>query len=362
MATIPLLYSCDDHLDFGAVPPDLFETRLPANLRERGPRVVERDGARVWVADDRVIGTSGSNPTYSAIARAGIDDPDGSRASDPKRRLEDMDRDHLQVSVIYGPHALGMPIDDADLKAACLGAWNDWAIDFNQVAPQRLCILAFLPGHEPAAAAKELERAARAGHRGAILDIFDMDLGDPAWDLLWAAAADTQLPISFHLKGGASSLTWQPGSWKSAAFATVAPMQLDEGLATMVFSGALDRHPGMRLVLAESGIGWIPYFVARMDLEWEGYRDKIDVSLSVPPSEIFKRQVYATFEEESLGEQLIPLLGADHFMWASDYPHPDSTFPRSVDAVDEALGGLPESDRRKITAENCANLYGFELV
>ena len=77
------LYSCDDHLDFGAVPVDLWETRLPERLRERGPRVVEREGKKLWVADGEVIAASGANPTYSAIARAGIED-DGFRASDPK--------------------------------------------------------------------------------------------------------------------------------------------------------------------------------------------------------------------------------------------------------------------------------------
>ncbi len=353
------LYSCDDHLDFGAVPVDLWETRLPERLRERGLRVVQREDKNVWVADGEVIAASGANPTYSAIARAGIED-DGFRASDPKRRLEDLDRDHLYASVIYGPAALGLPIADVELKAACLGAWNDWATEFNRFAPERLCILGFLPTHTAEAAAEELLRLAAAGHRGAVIDISDTDVADRSFDRLWAAAAETGLPISFHLKGGTSRLAWTMGSWESAAFATVAPMQLDEGLSAMMFSGALERHPGLRLVLAESGIGWLPYFVARMDHEWKNYRGKLDFELKEAPSEIFKRQVFATFEEEPLGPQLIPLVGADHFMWASDYPHPDSTFPNSLDAIDESLSGLSEEDRRKVTADNCAKLYGFD--
>ena len=67
----------------------------------------------------------------------------------------------------------------------------------------------------------------------------------------------------------------------------------------------------------------------------------------------------ATFEEEALGAQLIPLLGADSCMWASDYPHTDSTFPNSLHAIEEALGALSAADRRKVTATNCARLYGF---
>ena len=88
-----------------------------------------------------------------------------------------------------------------------------------------------------------------------------MDIGDRAWDLLWAAAASAGIPLSFHLKGGSwSGLSYRMGEWQSAAFATVLPLQLDEPLATMLFSGALERHPELTLVLAESGVGWLPYF------------------------------------------------------------------------------------------------------
>ena len=134
--------------------------------------MVTREGKPVWVCEDRVIGRSGNagvsaaQKQLSAIGRAGIDD-DGYRAGTPKLRLEDMDRDGLWASVIYGPLALGLPIDEPELQNACFEAWNDWAVEeFNAVAPDRLCVLAFLPGHSPEAAAAELERARRARSQG----------------------------------------------------------------------------------------------------------------------------------------------------------------------------------------------------
>ncbi|MGH7859786.1 MAG: amidohydrolase family protein, partial [Candidatus Binatia bacterium] len=142
------LYSCDDHLDLRAVPPELWQSRLPRALAQRGPRVVTRDGESVWVCEDHVLGGSGRSRKgdvrkLSAIGRAGIED-DGFRAGNPKLRLEDMDRDHLWVSVIYGPLAIGLPIRDPALQTACFAAWNDWAVqEFNAVAPDRLCVLAF---------------------------------------------------------------------------------------------------------------------------------------------------------------------------------------------------------------------------
>ena len=94
-----------------------------------------------------------------------------------------------------------------------------------------------------------------------------------------------------------------------------------------------------------------------MDLEWRALKDKLDYASSASPSELFQRQVMATFEEEELAPQVVPMIGADSCMWASDYPHTDSTFPRSRQAVEESLGALPEPDRHKISATNCARLY-----
>src|SRR5262249_16815659 len=151
----------------------------------------------------------------------------------------------------------------------------------------------------------------------------------------------------------------QTGRGQAAADGPVPPLQRDEPLAIMIFSGALERHPGFTLVLAESGVGWLPYFLARMDLEWEALREQLDYAPSIPPSELFRRQVFATFEEESIAAEMIPMLGADFCMWASDYPHTDSTFPDSRAAIEESFGALSGDDRRKITATNCAQLYRF---
>lgn len=361
------IYSCDDHLDMPAVPRDLWQSRLPRAQAQRAPHVEERRGTPLWVCEDRVLARSGSSGNVevlkklSAIVRAGIED-DGFRSGTPELRLEDMDRDNVWASVIYGPLAIGLPIADPELQRACHAAWNEWAIEeFNAVAPDRLCVLGFLPSHSPEAAAAELERCAQLGHRGAIIDVFEIDLVDPAWDRLWTTAEETGLPISFHLKGGTWSrqLGYRRGRWPSAAFASVLPLQLDEPLAIMMFSGALERHPGLRLVLAEAGVGWLPWFIRRMDHEWEALRDQLDYATQAPPSELFRRQVMVTFEEEPLGAQLIPLVGTDSCMWASDYPHTDSTFPDSLRAIEEALGALSAADRRKVTATNCASLYGF---
>ena len=203
----------------------------------------------------------------------------------------------------------------------------------------------------------ELQRCARLGHRGAILNPFEADIEDPRWDRLWSAAAEADLPLSFHVGGGTRTRP-ERDSGTIAAFAATVPMQLDEPLAMMVFSGALERVPGFKLVLAESGVGWLPYFLARLDATFEKHsRPHPSYSIKTPPSELFRRQVYATFEEEPLGPELLPLLPARNFMWASDYPHPDSTWPDSRKAIDHALGSLPAETVQLVTGETCKNLY-----
>ena len=354
------LYSCDDHLDLWNLPRDLWADRLPTQLRERAPRVVDQGGGGVWwTCDGAVIGPFRLAGDYSAISRAGIDD-DGGRASDPQLRLTDMDRDGVHASVIYGPNLFGLPIADPELKAATLAGYNDWALEFNRHAPDRLCVLPVLPTHAPEAAVGELERIAKLGHRGAIISPFEFRCSDGAWDRLWSAAEAAALPISFHIGHGTSQVRVAPGSWELAAFAAVGPMQLDEPLAMMIYSGVLERHPGLRLVLAESGIGWLPYFVRRMDQTAEKHVPKAqDYKLKAKPSELFRRQVIATFEEEPLRAAADSAPGPDNFMWASDYPHPDSTFPHSREAIAEAFAGLDAAFVEQVTATNCARLYRF---
>jgi len=353
------LYSCDDHLDINAMPSDAWTSRLPAKFKEAGPRVVQKDGRSMWECAGRIMGVSGRyGDMKTAIDRVPGLDPDGLRAGNPKLRLEDMDRDGLQASIIYGPNALsGYAIADPEHKKAAMRAWNDWAAEeFNCFAPERLSALPMLPTTSISDAVEELQRAAGQGHRGAILHCYEIDLLDPDWDRLWAAAIEVDLPISFHI-GGGTRLNPVSDIRQRGAFAAIAPLQMDEPLAIMIYGGALERFPRLKVVLAESGVGWLPYFIARMDAIFEKHARPYDGAIKTLPSELFRRQVWATFEEEAHGAALLPLLPEDNLMWACDYPHPDSTWPNSQAAIDHAMPTLSPSARRKVTGETCRNLY-----
>lgn len=358
------IISSDDHMDLSVFPPTLFEERLPAALRARAPRVVDTPDGKFWQADGVQIGRSGLTPTgrqVNAIARAGIAN-DGYRPSHADLRLQDMDRDGVYTQVIYGP-PMGVAVEDPALKAACLRAYNDWAAEFNASDPNRLIALAVLPPHEPAAAVEELYRVAKLGHRGAQFAVFEAPLKviDPAWEPLWVAAAETGLPISFHLGKGTHTLTLQTSNWRHPAFASIAPMQLDEVLVGMVYCGALERNPGLRAVMAECGIGWVPYVLERMDHEYHKLAPTIpDMPIHRAPTEIFREQAFVTFQDDRVGMRLIPEIGVDSVMWASDYPHPDSTFPNSMAVIAEQFAGVDEAIQQKVCRDNAARLYKID--
>jgi predicted TIM-barrel fold metal-dependent hydrolase len=357
MAIQHAVISADDHMDLMALPPDLWSERLPANLATRGPQVLEREGVPVWVVEERVVGPSGRKPGHLLQT---VDH--GFRPGCPETRLEDMERDGVYAQVVYGP-VRGLPIRDPGLRVACLAAYNDWAAAFNRAAPDRLIVLPLLPAHDPEVAIAELERCCALGHRGVQLSPFESHyalFGD-GWERFWDAAQASGSTLHFHLGEGHHALQAPPGSWQLPACIGTSPVQLDETLAALLLSGVLERRPGLRSVLGESGLGWLPYVLERLDHEHEKFRDrKLDYRPRVRPSEIFRSQVFVTYQEEETGIELLDRIGVGNVMWASDYPHGDSTWPDSIATIERSkLSRRDPGDLRRIVYENAARLYGI---
>ncbi|MCH2170736.1 amidohydrolase [Myxococcota bacterium] len=356
-----ILISADDHMDIHAMPPETWQERLPKAWRERGPRVEETDDGPWWIVDGERLAPSGRKPSGLIQTRQ-----HGFRPGQPDSRLEDMDEDGVHAQVIYGPTSTQLRIQDEELYAQVSSAYNDWAAEFQKAAPNRLVLLPDIPSFDIPAAIQELERCAKLGHKGAIVSD-TIGRGDPvfedSWTPFWDAAAEIGIPIHVHLSGGAHSLRMKPGSWRSPAFVAIVPMQMDEVLSGMIFSGILEKRPNLTFVMGEAGLGWIPYVVERLDHELHKYGPLVnDHKIDMLPSEIFARQVITTYEEEALGVELIPRIGADNVMWASDYPHGDSTWPHSRKVVAESpLAQHGDEVLRKVTCENAARVYGLEF-
>jgi len=148
---------------------------------------------------------------------------------------------------------------------------------------------------------------------------------------------------------------------------SASPLQMDEPLAAVIFSGALERYPNLRIVLAETGIGWLPYMLERMDDTYHKFLDAPDfwrshsrLALAMAPSAYFRRQIWATFQTDHAGLRLLDTLGEDRVMWASDYPHADSTWPESRRAIEDNFKHVPAGARRRILCDNARELYGLK--
>jgi predicted TIM-barrel fold metal-dependent hydrolase len=358
------LVSCDDHMDLQFIPADTWQKRLPAEMRERGPKVVDTPEGRFWSWEGkRGLSFGRKAGLIDIFARAGIPlepEPGVYRPSSGKYRLEDMDRDGVEASVIY---TFTPTIDDPELKAACLRVYNSWlAEEFCSVDPRRLVPLAYLPGHTVEAAVDELYRVARLGLRGAVLDAYASVKPpfDPTWEPLWSAVEETGLVMSFHIGGGLHSLSRDTSSWMAQAMTSVVHMQADELIAGMVFCGALERHPNFRLVLGETGIGWVPYVLEMMDFQQNEWTKLIaGPQIGMRASELFRRQMYVTFESERVGVKLIPEIGAGSVMWGSDFPHGIGTFPNSRQVVARMFAESDPAVTRRVVRENAAELYGI---
>jgi predicted TIM-barrel fold metal-dependent hydrolase len=396
------LVSADSHVNEA---PDLWENRLPRGFRERGPRLVRDDGHDVWVAEGLA-----PSPLVWATNAAGqraegepFDDHDMTisrdemvRGSfDPRARLADMDTDGLDAEVLYpGPLAgLGggggiASLPDPELRAACISAYNDWLADFCSVAPARLIGLALVRLEEPTLAAAELERAATIGLRGAVINAMPDTAGatpifSADYEPVWSAAEAAGLPLSLHIghcrslaplaaaaKRSADEPTGSSGNPLSASgsgtglaemFFTMMCLDMAEPIALLIFSGVLERHPGLRFVIAESGIGWIPFVVERMDYTFDRHRLWMKSGIRERPSDYFHRSFHATFQQDDRSGLLARhIAGVDNLLWASDYPHTDSTWPYSRHVVDDLFRDVPGEERAKITAANAVRLYRLD--
>lgn len=369
------LFSADDHVDLRFLPSDLWEKRVPQAFRERAPRVVATPEGQCWVADGQVFSAV---PTKFQVSTIGarftpVDhEPGRWRPTTPELRLADMDRDRVQSQVLYGGLISGFQQKDPQLNAVCMQAYNDWVAEFCQAAPKRLIGLGFLPVHDGEAAVTELYRCAKLGLRGVQFQPFDSykPVWHPVWDPLWAAASETGVSVSFHVGGGNWTMpldkTYGPdipknrGAYASAA--VVLPNQLDEVLTGLILSGAFMRYPNFRAVLGESSIGWIPFVIDRMDRKYEecsgGKHSRFDSALEELPSFYWKRQCYATFQNDPVGVRLLDVMGPQTAMWGSDYPHIDGVWPFSHEIVEQNFKGVDPKIARMVLRDNAAKLYG----
>ncbi len=370
------LISTDDHI---IEPPDVWKDRLEARFQDRAPRIVDDGESEQWIFE----GTTIKNVGLSVMAGRPYEkySPKAVRFAemrpgcfDPRERLADMDRDGVEAEVLF-PTVPGMAgqtfaqADDKELALRCLQAYNDWLADTWCAAdPKRLIGQMIVPLWDVGLAVRELERGVGLGHKALSFSACPETMGfpgigDPAWDPLWDAVEAAGIPVSLHIASGSfrGALPLDPGAGAPAdVFITVAPTTNFTVIANLLFSGVLARHPKLRFLSVEGGICWLAYLLQRADEVFEKHRHWTKPPITERPSFYFHRQIFANFLDDAVGVATRHQIGIDNVMFEVDYPHSDTTFPRSREVVARTFAGVPEDETRKIVRENAIRFFGLE--
>jgi predicted TIM-barrel fold metal-dependent hydrolase len=368
------LISADSHV---MEPLGFWEERLDQKFRERAPKVVPRPDGKglLFTAPDinpfPVAGGFGIGKSGAELKEHLKKGYEAARPSgwDPAERIKDQEVDGVEAEVLYT--TLGMPLfglRDPDLQRACFHVYNEWLAEFCSYNPKRLIGTALISLEDISEGVKELEFCAKKGLRGAMIwgsPPEDRPYSSQVYDPLWQAASELHMPLSLHVitgKGKESNVGDAfagDGRSKASVGEIYANLihEVQRSLSAIIFGGVLERFPKLIIVSAENDVGWIPHYMYRLDHAYEKFNSLLNQPLPMKPSDYIRRQMFATFQDDPVGPSAYKLFGPTNYMWASDFPHTDSTWPESRKVVERDFAGVPEDVRRKIVFENAANLY-----
>jgi predicted TIM-barrel fold metal-dependent hydrolase len=366
------IISSDSHV---FEPADLWTTRIDRPFRQRAPRVLSDGTDDQWVVEDgKKVGSIG------LVSQAGMrfEAPEkitfgGSyqqvRAGgwDPHAHVDDMKLDGVSGAVLYPSNGLFFfRIPDRALLSAIFRSYNDWLAEFCRAFPKQLKGIAMVNVDDPQEGVKELERTVKLGLVGAMIAVSplpDRPYSLPDYDPFWAAAQDLRMPISLH------TATQRPGpgvpTLDNATQTATQRASIDHwvrtSLADMLFAGVFERYPQLQVAAVEFELSWVPYFLRMIDYVYLERQQQATYRFKdhMRPSDFFRRQIWLSFQEDDLGIQWRHLIGVDRLMWGSDYPHAESTWPKSQEILDRILTGVADEERAQIAGGNVARLYNF---
>ena len=374
MSAKTFFISVDEHVQ---ETPDVWTKQLSqSKWGDRIPHIERNsDGVERWVFDGRDIVLDGVADCGAVMADRTKNPQRWSEVPvsvyDPKERLKAMDAAGVDYAVLYptvagsGGQTFGC-IEDPELELACVQAYNDWLLEEWASASGRFipqCITPLFPMEE---VVKEVRRCVANGHRGVIYPSIPMELrdvphiNDSVYDPLWASCQELNVPICFH--AGASSGIQIPAyegysPTLAAAFQSIArPASSVSVLVNLLISKVLMRFPGLKVVLAESGLGWGAYLLEYTDFQAKGDQ-LLQNGFDLMPSELFKRQCYLVgwYDRESL--RVRNYIGTENILWSTQFPLATSTWPRTQAALAKSFEGVAEGDKQRMLWENAAKLY-----
>lgn len=360
-----LMISADCHAN---EPPMLWKERIDAKYRDRLPRI--------WVDDKGVQWrkTEGSDlPDRLILADLHGEDLVRTKSgADPKDRLRDLAMDGVEGEVIFPNKGLAMwHTPDPEFAMAQCRVYNDWAWETFGPYVERLSPVACVATGDLKGTLAEIERVAKLGFRALTLPskpLFgphgtnELNYNKKEFDPLWALIEETNLPITFHVSTGKDPRTARGPGGAITNYVCHSLSPTIEPIAHLCASGVAERHPKLRFGTVEAGIGWLPWFLDAMDEAYKKHHFWVRPKLQALPSDYFRLNGFATFQEDESGLDLVEKHGlVNNVMWANDYPHHEGTWPHSAEAIERTMGGLTDQSRAQILGLNAARVFGFNL-
>jgi predicted TIM-barrel fold metal-dependent hydrolase len=369
-----ILVSVDDHL---VEPPTMFEGRLASRYADLAPRVVRTDdGADVWTFNGAVIPNIGLNAVAGRPkSEYGIEptafDEMRPGCFDIHERVKDMNAGGVLGSMCF-PSFPGFAArlfavcDDKDLALAVLRAYNDWHVDdWCGAYPGRFIPMGIPVIWDPHRAADEVRRLAARGVHSVTFTENPHKLGfpsfhEPHWDPLWQACCDENVVVSVHLGSSGELVVTAPNAPVDVMI-TLQPMNICQAAADLLWSRIPKQFPDLRIALSEGGIGWIPYFLDRLDRTYDMHHSWTGQDFGdLLPSDVFRRHFLTCFISDPVGVRVRDMIGIDNIAWECDYPHSDSSWPLAPEELAAVAVDVPDDELAKITHENAMRWYSFD--
>lgn len=369
-----ILVSVDDHV---VEPPTLFEGRLSKRAAEYAPRIVTlENGREVWMFEGKAMPNVGLNAVAGRVPEEyGLDPLAFSQMRpgcfDIHERIRDMNVNGVLGSMNFPSlagfaGALFYTAADKDLSLEVLRAYNDWHIEeWCGTYPGRMIPLAITPIWDPQLMAAEVRRVAAKGCHAVTFSENPTKIGLPSyhsdhWDPFLQACVDTGTVLCLHIGSSSQTVMTSPDA-PIDAMITLQPMNIVQCAADLVWSPMFKKFPALRVALSEGGIGWVPYFLERIDYVYSHHRAWTNQDFGDKlPSQVFNENVLTCFIDDAVGMEVRHHLNMDFIHWECDYPHSDCTWPNAPEMAMKWLAGLPDADINRITHLNAMRNFTYD--
>jgi predicted TIM-barrel fold metal-dependent hydrolase len=350
--------SGDSHL---LEPEDIWYQVLPKKLADKTPRTVTEGNEQITYIGDQVMTRTIPSPRrqkWNELFR-----PPGALRTDT--RLQDLDDQGIYGEICF-PSAgfFTSNVNDVELAREMSMGWNEWAkSEVMEASGRRLYPTAIVSVYDTDDAVSELQRAAEMGFKLIYMPTTpppNRQYNADVWDPFWAAADEAGMVPAFHIGTGL-----EPVQFRGAGGAVINYVETAlpgiRTLTMLVASGALDRHPDLKVLVAEGGGSWIPAMADRMTEAYRQHSLFVRPTLSKLPKEIVYRQVYTSFQHDESAIPTVMHLGYENMLWGSDYPHVEGTFPETQKVLHELFDDVPDAVRRLITIDAFNRLVGADF-